>query len=61
MKSAFGANNTAILSVDSARYDLTSKWPYLKDKPLKSLKFRASATVAPTSGSLTLKILGVPN
>jgi len=59
--SAFGANNTAILSVDAARYDLTSKWSFLKARPLKYLRFRAAATVAPTSGSLTLKIWGVLN
>lgn len=40
--------------------DLTSRWPYLKDG-VKNFAIRYQCSLAPTSGSLTIIMWGVPN
>ena len=55
------AGKSAAISEDSRFLNLQTVFDKILDKPLKSIKFQASATVAPTSGSLTVKGWGVPN
>lgn len=43
-------------------YDLNTFWTFLKDTPqLKKIELRATCAVAPTTGSITIAVLGVPN
>ncbi|QHT61703.1 hypothetical protein GXP70_18130 [Paenibacillus lycopersici] len=44
----------------STYYLLNTALPCL-DRPFESLALRISASVAPTSGSITIKVVGVPN
>ena len=45
----------------SGKYILNTKWLFLNNNGLKNVRMIALCSTAPTNGSLTVKVLGVPN
>lgn len=60
-----GYDSDKKITMDSAvagrRYNLNSFWPDMLDRPLKEVQILAKCDTAPTSGNLTIRVLGVLN
>lgn len=60
---SWSATNTGITIPLGAQteYILNDAFPALLNRPLKNIRFVASCPTAPTSGSLSIKVWGIPN
>jgi len=60
----FVSTSTNLLTIPvgaTKRFVINKKWTEILDKPIKNLRFVAKATIAPSSGAITIGVWGVPN